>query len=150
MLAGELTHTEPYHNVHPRMEQAFRFFEDCLAQGVRPGRYTIDGDDIYAVVFQYVPQEKEDPRYETHDRYLDIQCIAQGSEFQYYIPRRELVPSTPYDEVKDVTFYPFCGGSKLHLKAGDFAVYFPSDGHLPAMPDECAENCIRIVVKIKC
>ena len=121
MLAGELTHTEPYHSVHPRMEQAFRFLEDCLAQGVRPGRYTIDGDDIYAVVFQYVPQEKEDPRYETHDRYLDIQCIAQGS-----------------------------GGSKLHLKAGDFAVYFPSDGHLPAMPDECAENCIRIVVKIKC
>ena len=151
MFVGEMNSKELYLNAHPKMKQAFDFLERCFQKPIAPGRYEIDGEDVYAIVFQYVPQEKETPRYETHNAYIDIQCMAAGSEFQWYLPRADLPADVPNQPEKDITFYPFTGdGSRLHLKAGDFAVYFPQDAHLPGMADGTTDACIRIVVKIKC
>jgi len=151
MIAGDLSGKKWYLNIHPKMKEAFDFLEDCFVRGTKPGRYELDGDNLYALVFQYVPQEKEAPRYETHDRYLDIQCMAAGSEFQWYCPRKDLSSPIACSPEKDVSFYSFAGqGSRLHMKAGDFAIYFPEDGHLPGMADGTTDECMRIVVKIKC
>lgn len=90
MFVGEMNSKELYLNAHPKMKQAFDFLERCFQKPIAPGRYEIDGEDVYAIVFQYVPQEKETPRYETHNAYIDIQCMAAGSEFQWYLPRADL------------------------------------------------------------
>lgn len=151
MIVGNLQNREWYLAVHPQMKRAFDFLEECMAHGAQPGRYELDGGEVYALVFRYAPGEKDNPRYETHDHCLDIQCMAAGSEFQWYCPRKDLTPLAGYDPEKDVSFYGFQGqGSRLHLKAGDFAVYFPQDGHLPGMPDGTADECMRVVVKITC
>lgn len=151
MIISEMSSKDRYLGIHPGMKQAFDFLEACFIHTPESGRYEIDGDNLYAVISRYMPQEKENPRYETHNAYIDVQCMVSGSEFQWYIPRKALPAAMPYNPQKDITFYPFTGeGSKLALKPGDFAVYFPQDGHLPAMADGTTDECIRIVVKIKC
>ena len=150
MIIGNITNKGMYLGTHPRMKQAFEFVDACFARGTAPGRYEIDGDNLFAMVFRYAPQENENPRYETHDEYIDLQCMLSGSETHWYISRKNTTDPTPYNTENDITFYPFSGeGSKLSLSAGDFAVYFPQDAHLPGMADGSAEECIRIVVKIK-
>jgi YhcH/YjgK/YiaL family protein len=150
MILGTIQTGSRYRTVHPGFSQAFDFLEQCFKCGVEPGRYEMDGDNVYALVMQYTPAEKETPRFETHDRYIDIQCMLRGSEYQWYLPRSELRDATQYNEEKDFTLYSFSGeGSRLMLNPGDFAVYFPEDGHLPGMMAG-SEDCVRIVVKIKC
>ena len=96
------------------------------------------------------PKKKAEPLYETHDKYVDIQCMLEGSEYQWYAPRGELKEKIAYNTEKDSSFYEFSGsGSRLHLTEGSFAVYFPQDGHLPGMADGSCGKCRRIVVKLK-
>ena len=102
-------------------------------------------------MFRYSPKEQENPRFEAHDRYIDIQCMISGSETHWHMPRRETEAVSDYDEKADIAFYAFTGeGSRLRMKEGMFAVYFPEDAHLPGMSDGSQEECVRIVVKIKC
>ena len=151
MILGEMRSNACYVAVHPKFQQAFEFMEKCFAEGIEVGRHEIDGDDLYALVMQYTSKEKENPRFETHDNYIDIQCMLKGSECQWYLPRKELQELGPYNPEKDITFYSFKGeGSKLILNPGDYAIYFPQDGHLPGMMAAPNEECTRIVVKIKC
>ncbi len=151
MILGEMKSNDSYVNVHPKFTLAFDFLEKCFAEGVEVGRHEIDGDNVYALVMEYTSKEKENPRFETHDNYIDIQCMLHGSECQWYLPRKCLQELGPYNPEKDITFYGFTGkGSKLVLEPGDYAIYFPQDGHLPGMVAEPNVNCTRIVVKIKC
>ena len=151
MILGTIQTGSRCRAIHPGFPQAFDFLEECFAHGVQAGRYEIDGENIYALVMKYAPEEKEKPQYETHDRYIDIQCMLAGSECQWYLPRGELRDATAYNAEKDFTLYSFSGeGSRLVLNPGDFAIYFPEDGHLPGMMAGSAEECVRIVVKIKC
>ena len=151
MILGEMTSNACYVNMHPKFKLAFEFLEKCFDKGVEAGRYEIDGNDVYALVMEYISKEKETPRFETHDNYIDIQCMLKGSECQWYLPRKEMRELAPYNPEKDITFYSFEGrGSELLLQPGDYAIYFPQDGHLPGMVAAPNEDCTRIVVKIKC
>ena len=151
MIIGEMRSKDYYLGIHPKMKQAFDFLEACFTHDLEPGHHEIDGEDLYALVFHYDPQEKENPRYETHDRYIDIQCMVTGSEYHWYLPRCDLQEGTAYQADKDITFYPFAGeGSRLAVKPGDFTIFFPQDGHLAGMTDGSENACTRVVVKIKC
>jgi len=151
MVMDQLSHADAYYGLHELMEEAFAFLRDFCKKRMADGRYELRGDELYAIVSSYRPAPKETPRYESHDRYIDIQCIIAGSEYQWYVPREQLTVSAPYQKEKDITFYQYDGtGNRLHLTEGSFAIYFPQDAHLPAMEDGCAEECTRIVVKIKC
>lgn len=150
MIVDTLENCGQYYGLHPRMEAAFRFLNECLSEPKAPGRYEIDGENLYVLLSEYAPKAKDHPRYEAHDRYLDIQCMLSGSENQWYAPRKTQKTETEYNPVKDIEFFAFHGnGSELHLAEKSFAVYFPQDGHLPSMPDGVAEKCVRAVVKLK-
>jgi len=44
------------------------------------------------------------------------------------------MPQEPYNEEKDVTKYPgLQGGSYVTCKPGEFAIFFPQDGHQPCI-----------------
>lgn len=151
MIADRIENSARYYGLHPRMEQAFAFIEKCLKEPVAAGRHEIAGDELYAKVFRYPSQEKETLRFETHDRYIDIQCMVSGSETHVYLPRNEMAGPVDCNEKADIAFYAFAGeGSRLQMKEGMFAVYFPEDAHLPGMYDGSQGECVRIVVKIKC
>lgn len=150
MIIDCLENRNIYYNVHPLMEKTFAFLEECVVAPKAAGRYEIDGDNLYALITEYAPTAKENPRYEAHDKYIDVQCMLVGSENQWYAPRKTLEEETPYNPVKDIVFFKFeNNGSKINLEENGFAIYFPQDGHLPSMPDGQADKCVRAIVKIK-
>lgn len=151
MIIDTVKNAQTYNGVHPLMEKAMEFIRDCMENDMTSGRYELDGENMYALVMSYEPRERENPRYESHEKYIDIQCITRGSEYQWCTSREEAEQTTEYDAAKDVAFHSFSSqGHKLHLTAGTFAVYFPQDVHLPGMPDGSTGECTRVVVKIKC
>ena len=150
MIADRIENCAAYYGLHPRMEEAFAFIRKCLTEQTAAGEYEIAGEELYAKVFRYSPKEQETPRFEAHNRYIDIQCMAIGSEYQWCLPREKAAAVADYDEEKDMAFYAFTGeGSRLHLEKGMFAVYLPEDAHLPGMVDGSQQECVRIVIKIK-
>lgn len=151
MIIDTVKNASAYKNIHPLMEKAMEFIQDCMENDMTSGRYELDGDNLYALVMSYEPRERDSYRYESHEKYIDIQCMTRGSEYQWCVDRDQAEVTAEYDPAKDVTFYAFSGqGHKLHLNAGTFAVYFPQDVHLPGVADGTAEECTRVVVKIKC
>lgn len=151
MIIDRLENKNSYYCVHPLIEEAFRFIDKCVEVPKAPGRYEIKGVDLYAMVQEYTPSALETPRFETHDRYIDIQCMIAGSEYQRYAPKNKLKKTVPYDAEADIAFYAYDGnGSDLKLDTGCFVIYFPQDGHMPSVPDGIAGRCQRIIIKIKC
>lgn len=151
MIIDKLSNASFYYRCHPLFEEAFQFIEKCIKENYREGRYDISGEELYALVSEYLPAQKENPRYEAHEKYIDIQVIAEGSEAQWYAPVDSIVPCSEYDIKKDICFYLFNNnGNKLDLNEKMFAVYFPQDGHLPKMYNGNDNKCKRIVVKVKC
>ena len=151
MILDTLDHLKDYACIYPGIPAAADFLERCRKEQLPPGTYEIDGRNLYAMVIDYKPKEKDAPLYESHDLYLDIQCMILGSEYQWYAPRTALEVSVPYLPEKDITRYSFSGeGSRLLLAEGSFAIYAPQDGHLPGMKLDGVEKCRRVVVKVKC
>ena len=151
MILDEIKNMKTYAALSPALEQAAIFLERCEKEALPAGTYEIDGKNVYALVIEYESAEKAAPFYESHDLYLDIQCMLRGSEYQWYAPRDTLTVSTLYSPEKDITKYHFEGqGNRIELAEGSFAIYYPQDGHLPGMPKVEKQKCKRVVVKVKC
>ncbi len=73
-----------------------------------------------------------------------------GKEVIELAERNDLRTETmPYDQDKDIEFYSSAENiSRLHLKTGDSAVFFPSDAHKPCLSDGEKSDVVKIVVKI--
>jgi YhcH/YjgK/YiaL family protein len=62
-----------------------------------------------------------------------------------YTPRTAL-PEAEYNAEKDITFYPGAAESYIDVKPGMFAIFFPQDGHAPAITDTPLK---KVIVKVK-
>ena len=105
MVIDTLAQLESYAALDARFGETAKFIEKCRTENLPAGRYELDGDRLYAMVMDYVPEEKAEPLYETHDKYVDIQCMLEGSEYQWYAPRGELKEKIAYNTEKDISFY---------------------------------------------
>ena len=70
-----------------------------------PGKYEIDGKDVYASVVEYTTIPWEEAKFEAHENYTDIQYMIKGTELMSYAPIDQLTVKTPYNPDKDVIFY---------------------------------------------
>jgi YhcH/YjgK/YiaL family protein len=145
MILDTLSHAEMYTSLHPLFEEGFRFIREQGAS-VAVGQYELAGG-AYAMVQEYQTRSVEGALFESHRRFIDIQYLANGSETIYFANLDQLKAGT-YQPEKD--YLPLEGsGSALRLQAGDFAVFFPQDGHLPSRDTPGGPGAVRkIVVKI--
>ena len=76
---------------------------------------------------------KEAAAFETHRRMLDIQIPLDAPETYGYIPLEDM-PEAEYNEEKDVTKYKdVVAETYVNCKPGEFAIFFPQDGHQPCI-----------------
>ena len=55
--------------------------------------------------------------------------------------------TAPYDTVKDIAFFADKATSKINVQAGQFAIFFPEDGHQPGIAP--GKEYRKIIVKVK-
>lgn len=115
------------------------------------GRHEIDGELIFATVDEYETKPRSAKQGETHDLYIDIQCLAYGREMIGVSAR---TPNLPIAEDRrpeqDLTFYSRVEQeTPVLLTAGEFVVLFPWEAHTPGCQVEQPETVKKIVVKVK-
>lgn len=113
------------------------------------GKIDLDGG-IKVLVQEYTSKMPADGRFETHDRFFDIQYVIEGVEMFGVANRKDLEVDTPFNPEKDITFYkePAVGGA-IVLGAGDLVVVAPEDAHKPGMAvDGKPAKVKKLVIKI--
>lgn len=148
MITDQLSHSEQYRGLHPRIDSAFRWLGETNHHTLVEGEHSV-ADGVRAIVQSYTTIDSTGKWYEAHRKFIDVQYIAGGRESMLVIPTETLKTDERYDEAEDVIFYPqMAGGSRIVLRQGEFAVFFPQDAHIPMLADETPGDVLKIVVKV--
>lgn len=111
-------------------------------------RVDLDGGS-FALEQAYEPKVRSDGFFESHRRYIDVQVIVAGEELMEVEDVSRLVVSQPYLEERDLIKYADPAvSSVLKMRAGDVAVFFPEDGHMPSLRWRAAGLVHKTVVKV--
>ena len=148
MIVGNIKDRRLYEIAHPLFSQAFDFIQKYLEEPKPVGKYEILGDALFAMVQEY--DSKTEAKMEVHDKYIDLQFIVFGEEKMLWAPREELAVITPFPDGKDTEILE--EGSRpatLILRAGEFAIFYPTDAHKPGLAVDAPAPVKKIVLKIK-
>ena len=136
--------------VDGRYEKAVDFLKNTDLESLAPGKYEIDGKNVFANVTEYTTVPWEEAKYEAHHNYTDIQYMISGSETMTYARIDELAEKVPYNEEKDVVFYDNENpGLKVVVKTGEYMIFNPWDGHKPKAAAGEPAFIKKVIVKIK-
>lgn len=136
---------------HPRLAQAFAFLKRPDLAALPPGRYDLDGDNLWATVQDVALKPFGDTQHaEIHHTYIDIQAPLTGPET---IGLLALAPDAaakvPYDAARDVGFLDVATRPTT-LVPGDFAVLMPPCGaHAPGCSLDGARTVRKLIIKIR-
>ena len=147
MILESLNNTARVEGLHPLFKQAFDYLKSTDFSKMEDGRYELDGSRLYVNVASLFGKEKADAAIETHRKYIDIQMPLLGVEKIGWKPGNELQEeSVPYNEEKDIAFYVDRPTAYTKIYPGQFAIYFPEDGHAPGIGQG---NIRKVIVKVE-
>src|SRR5687768_15721079 len=132
MIFDLLENARLYSSLGPRFQAAFKFLASTALEELPPGRRDIDGDQLFALVNDYSTQPLEACRFESHQKYADVQLMVRGQERMgiVMLPNSGLTITEPYHAERDVVFYSG-SGDLLTMTPGRFTIFFPHDAHQP-------------------
>lgn len=135
----------------PQMKKAFDYLEKIKGKELADGKYVIEGDTVFANVDSYETRDYENTRFESHDKYVDIQYMISGTETLEVVNRDALAISEDYDENRDLTFYDGdYVGRRRTISAGKFLIFCPRDAHRPCIATKGVTRKVqKMVIKVK-
>lgn len=132
-----------------RWEKAFHYLATTDLAYIEPGRYELDGTDLFVIVDQYVAKDEENTRFEAHKVYADIQYVVDGREQIGVASMKSLEVVEPYDQTRDIAFFRAQENNYRLATPDRFFVFFPDDAHRPGFKVADGEQVKKIVVKVK-
>ncbi len=132
-------------------KKVFSFIAGFDAAKEQDGRHVIDGDLLYANVQSYNSKALHDAMVEVHHEYIDVQVVVSGQETIFYNPIAGLKKDGKFNKEKDYGLYErnMKTAVPLPMVPGNFAIFFPEEGHMPGVnAAESSEPVRKIVVKI--
>jgi YhcH/YjgK/YiaL family protein len=147
MIIDKIKNSKMYHSLHPGIAEGLKFLASADFNSIAPGKYEIQGDEIFVIVQDYQTQPKEEKRWEAHRKYIDIQYIASGAELMGYANIDKLDPVTEYDSAKDIIFLEG-KGDFLEAQTGTFVILAPDDAHMPGVDLNGTQDVRKAVVKV--
>lgn len=156
MILDRIDNATRYRAIGDRLALALAALAGGDLNGKPDGRYDLDGDDVFALVQRYQTKPHEQCVWEAHRRYVDVQFVSAGVEVMGWLPLADARERVAYDPAKDVAFFepPDRGGRTAPptlavVSAGLFAIFFPTDVHMPqAMHGSGAADVGKVVVKV--
>lgn len=146
MVLATLRNARLYAPLGPRIARGLAFLEQTNFARAPAGRVEIDGNALYATVSDYTTKPVAEGRWEAHRRYIDLQYVARGVERIGVAPLDRLTPGEHLPE-KDLTW--LSGhGDYVTVAAGQFAILWPDDAHMPGIEAGAPGQVRKVVVKI--
>lgn len=130
-------------------DKAFAFMKEHDLTTLAKGKYPIDGNNVYASVTEDPSRDFEKTNWESHHKYIDVQCILVGDEKMGKWPVDKVTSITkPYDEAKDVENYT-APGKFYTLHGGTFIIFFPGEAHRPNITPGGNKVVKKLVIKVR-
>ncbi len=150
MIVCTLDIASQYASVHPRFAKAITYLQMHNFSEMELGKVEIDGSDLYALIQRYNTATEQDKKWENHEKYIDIQYVASGTEMLGWAAKGTLATSGEYNPDKDIRFYQDSSKyTPVLLEAGSLAILMPEDLHKPGCIAVKSESVTKIVLKIK-
>ena len=147
MIIDTIENLGKYVALNPLFADVVEFLKNHDLQNMEPGKYPIKDKDLF-MNLQVAQQRTKDTAFlETHVEMIDIQIPITCAETFGYTPLCDL-PAFEYNAEKDITKY---GDTKpqtfVTVNPGQFAIFFPQDGHMPCIIDE--PEILKAIFKVK-
>lgn len=146
MILDTIENFGEYLSLNPNFAKAMDFLQNNNLTELPLGRNEICGDSVFANVVEVKPRTKEEASIEIHRKYIDVHIPLSGDEVMGYTPLSEL-PYAEFVEADDAALYPVSLSARdyFNVKKGDFAIFFPQDGHAPAITEKPLK---KIILKV--
>ena len=153
MIIDDLKQFDRYVGLNPLFAAVADFLRATDLATLPTGITHIQGDDLYINVQEAPVKSRQEARFETHRRMIDIQIPISGDEEHGWAPAT-LLPQAPYNAETDMTLHDPAAPQTpediattyFTLRRGQFAIYFPSDGHAPAVT---TTGLRKVIIKVK-
>jgi len=145
---NKVVFAQQYHKNKAVWDKAFAFLRDSDLTKIKPGRYTIDGDNLYAIVTEAPSKQFDASAWESHHKYIDLHYIIKGEETIGMAPVSKATVTKPYNEATDAANYNAEGQYFLATPAA-FYLFFPQDAHRPNIKAAGYDVVKKVVLKIK-
>jgi biofilm protein TabA len=129
-------------------DKAFQFMREKNLKEMAPGKYVIDGDNVFATITEAPSKEFEQSAWESHRKYIDLQYVITGMEKIGVCPLAKATVTKPYDENKDGANYN-ATGKYFIASPKEFFLFFPNDVHRPNIKVEGFDIVKKLVIKIR-
>ena len=104
MIADILKNRHIYEAISPRIKTALEYIAKTDFSAMEPGRYELDGSNLFVLVQAYDSIPREQGKWECHKKYIDIQYIAEGVEQIGCNNIDKMKITTEYNPEKDIAF----------------------------------------------
>lgn len=106
-------------------------------------------EENFALEQAYNSRDRGECFFESHRKYIDVQFILGGEEIIEVSNTNLLAVALAYNEELDFTKYKDANeSSSIVLKAGDVAIFYPQDAHMPCIKVTDSVKVLKAVVKV--
>ncbi len=144
MIIDEMKNIGKYAELSANFKAAVDFLSRTDLTALPLGKTVVAGDEVFAIKSESV-LEREEPFWEAHEKYADVQVIVTGRERFGYGDAKlgEYDASADLYTCKDVNGFEFDRG------VGQFVVFLPLEPHSPGNFVAKGETSVKVVVKVR-
>ncbi len=147
MIKDKLKNAQLYYPLSENLKKGFEWLKSQDLTNIESKKYVIDGDDVWANVQEY--ETKENAKYETHRKYIDIQYMIKGKEFVGVTDKSNCTTCEEYNSETDLEFMDINTQEDYQvLNEGDFLVFYPTDAHKPSINPNEKLKVKKVIVKV--
>ncbi len=148
MIFDQLKNAPLYFPLGERIAKALQYLSQTDFTNVEPGTYEIDGENIFAIVQEYNTKPSSSAKWEAHKKYIDIQYMVSGKEKMGFTDSQKVIVLQEYRQGNDITIYKG-EGNFLIADEGHFAIFYPTDIHMPQLALNIPKEVKKVVVKVR-
>ncbi len=150
MIKDNIKNAKNYSDLSEHIKLGLEYLADTDFSVLANGKYKISGNEVFAIVQDYLSKPIAEGQFEAHKKYIDIQYIVKGEEQIGVLGIENFSESTNYDENKDIVFLSpntNCMPEFVQIKAKEFLILFPNDAHKPSIATKSPSYVKKIVIK---
>ncbi|MDB5199344.1 MAG: hypothetical protein JWO92_1307 [Chitinophagaceae bacterium] len=143
--------SKQYHKNNVWWNKAFEFLKTHDLNNLKPGNYDIEPGNVYAIVSELSPKEKDKVGWEGHRDFNDIQYIIKGKTQMGVasINHPGTTVSVPYSGKADTETFSVAEGKYYDAEPGTFFIFSPQEIHRPAFKVAGYDLIKKIVIKVR-
>jgi len=150
MIVDTLENAGIYGALGSGLHRAFQLLREGRIATQEDGRYEIDDQKLFCLVQRYTTQPAGERKFESHERYIDVQYVQSGWETIGFAPAHTLTVKIPYNDEKDIVYYETPEHySSVQVREGMFTIFYPKDAHMPGCQLQAPSQVHKVVVKVR-